>query len=643
MTKNCSSDDKKLLRNALSDAICANVSKNDIDEACLLGSSAKRTDRLSSILRDAVKKANIAIFSGDTHVYVKELGYYVRFTWPDMSDCIYDVMLKKGVTDGNFGKMELITKRCMMAIMDRNEDIDPTIVVMRNGVYDTMDHKLHRYSPEYKTNACVRYNYSESDYPEMWHRFLDEVLPGKEMQDLLQEVVAATYVDRNLAKIETCTILLGSGANGKSVVFEVVSALLGDDNVSNFSISELIASGKKDACIAECNGKRLNYCSEIRTKEIGAGNADAFKALVSGEHMMARALYKNYFTARNIPMLMANANKLPNIDENTQAIQRRFIVIPFKAYIPYEKQDKELAANLKKELPGIFNWAMEGLKRLASHNYKISVPVESNQIISEHIKDGCTLSRYLDGLQYYCECYPQCVQECEHINATKLYNDYFQWCVDNREKYFNKKEFCDKMTELRFEKVRKSNGMAYVVYRVRTKEEILQTNLDLAVAMQKQYGYASIEVIEKASRKIVVGIVPTERYLGLPEGILLKMMMNGFLEGTYEQDGEDLKFDVLNVQRALASNGFFESISRKGSKKILRDAVNAVTNICKAFNEKMRMLGYPIRKYSSAMNMDPVDNGCIVVPIDWQFSESNARTLIKNEKQKERFSQFKNA
>lgn len=62
--------------------------------------------------------------------------------------------------------------------------------------------------------------------------------------------------------------------------------------------------------IASINGKRLNYCSEMQTKEFGA-NADALKALISGEPFEVRLVYINNFTARNIPLLMGKRQPHP--------------------------------------------------------------------------------------------------------------------------------------------------------------------------------------------------------------------------------------------------------------------------------------------------------------------------------------------
>jgi putative DNA primase/helicase len=77
-------------------------------------------------------------------------------------------------------------------------------------------------------------------------------------------------------KEEKALILYGTGANGKSVFFEIVSALLGDQNTCNYSLQSLTdSSGYYRAKLAN---KLVNYGSEIN----GRLESSLFKQMVSG-------------------------------------------------------------------------------------------------------------------------------------------------------------------------------------------------------------------------------------------------------------------------------------------------------------------------------------------------------------------------
>ena len=129
-------------------------------------------------------------------------------------------------------------------------------------------------------------------------------------------------------------MLYGGGANGKSVFFEIVTALLGKDNVSNYSLSSL--TNVNSYTRAKIEGYLLNYATEIN----GKLDADIFKQLVSGEAVDARLPYGQPFIMYDYAKLVFNCNQLPKDVEHTDAFYRRFLIIEFDVTIPYHEQDK---------------------------------------------------------------------------------------------------------------------------------------------------------------------------------------------------------------------------------------------------------------------------------------------------------------
>jgi len=185
--------------------------------------------------------------------------------------------------------------------------------------------------------------------------FLDEVLPDVELQAVLAEFVG--YVFAPSLKLEKALIAYGSGANGKSVVFDVVRALLGGDNVSHYALSSLAT----DYFRAMLANKLLNYASEISSKI----EAETFKKLVSGEPVEARLPYGKPFILSNYARLAFNGNDLPHGVEHSDGFFRRFLVIPFTVTIPPDRRNPNLAREIiANELPGVMNWALAGLQRI---------------------------------------------------------------------------------------------------------------------------------------------------------------------------------------------------------------------------------------------------------------------------------------
>ncbi|MVM40382.1 DNA primase [Spirosoma sp. HMF3257] len=177
--------------------------------------------------------------------------------------------------------------------------------------------------------------------------FLDRVQPDADCQKLLAEYLGYVFISPAKLKLEKTLLLYGSGANGKSVFFEIVTALLGPDNVSHYSLQSL--ANEPAYCRAHLATKLVNYASEIN----GKLEADTFKQMVSGEPVEARLPYGQPFILTNYAKLIFNCNELPADVEHTPAYFRRFLIVPFGVTIPEQEQDKQLAAKIiSSELSG---------------------------------------------------------------------------------------------------------------------------------------------------------------------------------------------------------------------------------------------------------------------------------------------------
>lgn len=156
------------------------------------------------------------------------------------------------------------------------------------------------------------------------------------------------YIFTNGLKLKKVAILYGGGANGKSVFFDIIQALIGRDNICNYSLQSLTKVDSYER--ASLSNKLLNYASEIN----GKLEASTFKQLASGEPIQARQIYGQPFTMMNYAKLMFNCNELPKEVENTEAFFRRFLIFPFTQTIPKAEQDPELSTKIiQTELSGV--------------------------------------------------------------------------------------------------------------------------------------------------------------------------------------------------------------------------------------------------------------------------------------------------
>lgn len=232
----------------------------------------------------------------------------------------------------------------------------------RNGTLDLGTMKLEAHDWNDFFCYVLPYSYDPNADCPLFSRYLDEVMPDKDAQKVLAEFVGYIFTD---LKLEKAAFLYGAGRNGKSVFVEIIEALVGKDNVSHESLSDLCGSVGENHR-ANIIGKLLNTCSDVSP---AASQGDVFKRLVSGEQISAKVLYKDVVTTDNYGRMLFCLNELPETKDHSDGYYRRMLIIPFKVQIPKSKVDPMLARHIiSSELPGIMNWALEGRKRLVANN-----------------------------------------------------------------------------------------------------------------------------------------------------------------------------------------------------------------------------------------------------------------------------------
>ncbi|MDM7912290.1 MAG: phage/plasmid primase, P4 family [Methanotrichaceae archaeon] len=295
----------------------------------------------------------------------------------------------------------------------------------------------------------LNYEYDPKATAPRFMRYLSEVLPDESAQRVLAEFLGYVFVKNSTLKLEKALLLLGTGANGKSVMFEIVMALFGEANTASYSVNSL--TDNNGYYRAEIANKLLNYASEIN----GNLEASRFKALVSGEPIEARRPYGQAFILTDYARLIFNTNELPRDVEHSLAYFRRFLIIPFRVTIPEAQQDKELAKKIiREELPGVFNWVLAGLQRVLQQR-SFSPCDLADRELADFRKQSDSVANFMDesGLKPH----------LEQVKPLKsLYSDYRAYCLDAGYKPVSRRVFSKRLEALDFQMDRRSIG--FVVY-----------------------------------------------------------------------------------------------------------------------------------------------------------------------------------
>jgi len=291
-----------------------------------------------------------------------------------------------------------------------------TLINLTNGTFEIGPDKmeLRKFKREDFLTYQLPFAYDKDATAPTWENFLDRVLPDPTLRDIASEYMG--YCFTHGLKLEKVLLLYGSGANGKSVFFDVMSSLFGDDNTSHYGLAHLSHEYNR----AKIANKLLNYSSELG----GRYATDLFKQLASGEPVQARLPYGRPFEMKQYAKLAFNANELPVVTEHTKAFFRRFLILPFDVTIPEEQQDADLASKIiTEELPGVFSWVLKGLERILERR-KFSDSEKSKQAVEDYKRESDSVRMFLDDEGW--EVVPD-----GGTKLTDLYAHYKGYCRDN--------------------------------------------------------------------------------------------------------------------------------------------------------------------------------------------------------------------
>ncbi len=348
-----------------------------------------------------------------------------------------------------YGFRENLIKQFRSAAYFTPPSIDTTAtkINLQNGVYviTPTSRYLKPHDKEDFMTYKLTFPYDPSAKKEKFEKFLNRVLPDKAKQMVLAEFMAYVFIRNTVLKLEKGLILYGAGANGKSVIFQIILKLFGPENVSNYTLQSLTDSnGYTRALLA---GKLLNYASELSSKM----NPTFFKMLMSGEPIECRQIYERPFLLEDYCKFVFNTNILPRDIEQNDGFFRRFLIIHFDQKIGEEEQNPALAAEIiEDELPGVFNWVLDGLDRLLSQRGFTPCPA-IDAIVNEYRKNSDSVALFLEDGGY-------APSEDDHKSLKELFTSYKDFCKNGNYTACSERSFSERLRNHGYNVTRRSAG-----------------------------------------------------------------------------------------------------------------------------------------------------------------------------------------
>jgi putative DNA primase/helicase len=261
----------------------------------------------------------------------------------------------------------------LLAIDAKEIDSDEMLAGVDGGVVDLRTGLRRQGEPSDRITRSMGTAYDASATCATWLKFLSEVQPDADVRLWLQKFVGYCLTGRTDEQIFVC--LHGAGSNGKSVFSETLKRLVGEYSATTgFDTFASHSSESIRNDLARLDKIRLVVASE--SNDTMRLDEALIKNVTGGEKITARFLHREFFEFQPQFKIVLVTNHLPKISGTDNGIWRRVVAVPWLIKIEDGQKDRRLGEKLQKELPGILNWAIDGLRMYQQDGLKLPPDLE---------------------------------------------------------------------------------------------------------------------------------------------------------------------------------------------------------------------------------------------------------------------------
>lgn len=305
-------------------------------------------------------------------------------------------------------------------ICENKKTSDANYIAFKNGIYDIAYNKMIDYTPDIVVTNKIEWNY----YPDAECEIVDKTLNKLSCNDndiraLLEECIGYTFYRRN--ELGKAFVLTGEKSNGKSTFLDLISTILGEENISSLDINELGDRFNSSMMF----GKLANIGDDIGDEFLKGNTISIFKKVVTGNRIKAERKGQDPFDYNPYIKLLFSANEIPRIRDKTGAVLRRLVIIPFNA--TFSKNDPDYDPFIKYKLiqqdsiEYLIKLGMEGLIRVLT-NHEFSKSDKVTIAIAEYEEENNPILSFIKSID---------IKEILNEPTNEVFLRYNTYCIQN--------------------------------------------------------------------------------------------------------------------------------------------------------------------------------------------------------------------
>lgn len=338
-----------------------------------------------------------------------------------------------------------------------NDDFDKEtyLINCESGIVNLRTGEVTEHDKDRMLSKFIPYKLTD-EKPVKWLQFLSDIFEND--NDVIDYVHQVSGYSLTGSMREQCMfILVGDGANGKSLFLELINQAAGSYGATS-NVEILLEKRNQGANLGDV--ARLNKIRNVVTDETKIGdklNESAIKTMTSGiGKIVARFLYGNEFEFNPQFKIFMATNHKPVIRGTDHGIWRRLKIIPFNRVFTDEEQDKDLVLKLKDELDGIFTWMVQGAKIWYQNGLR--EPGKLKEAVKEYRTEMDLIQRWIEEA---CD-----LNDNVREKAMDLFDNFSQYVQINKEFQMSQTLFGRNMSK-KFKKRRLGGVMYYEGIRIK--------------------------------------------------------------------------------------------------------------------------------------------------------------------------------
>ena len=331
----------------------------------------------------------------------------------------------------------------------------------KNGLVDLRTGELIDHNQKHNITKLANVSYHPKAECPTFDKFIQEVFNHD--PELIRWMQRAIGYSLTGSVDEQCLfIAYGTGANGKSTLFEVISQILGDySKTADFEtfLNNQLSDVRSLEAVGELKGIRYALASEVDKSR--RFSESVVKRLTGGDTLRGTKLRSSAFEFKPEFKLWFLANHLPFVRDGSYGFWRRIKVVPFTQKFAGAKIDKRLPEQLLSEAEGIFAWCVRGAIEW-SQTLEMTEGVSGigsckavEDASNDYKSDNDTLTNFIEDTILK--------EEGSRVSARELYTEYKFWLELRGESYqVPENVFARQMEERGLKKKRTKEGVFYV-------------------------------------------------------------------------------------------------------------------------------------------------------------------------------------